>query len=142
MEPLTKNQFVIKDSFSFVDVKKQSCDSFMASFAVEALFTNIPLNETIEICVNKLFKKPGMKIKGLSDIQFRNLLELATKESSFIFDGICYQQTDGVAMGSPLGPTLANVFLCHYEEIWIQKCPKQFTLILRVTRLKNIKGVS
>ena len=29
-------------------------------------------------------------------------------------------------MGSPLGPTLANIFLCHWEEIWIKKCPKQF----------------
>ena len=29
-------------------------------------------------------------------------------------------------MGSPLGPTLANVILCHWEEIWLRKCPKQF----------------
>ena len=29
-------------------------------------------------------------------------------------------------MGSPLGPTLANIFLCHHEESWIKKCPKQF----------------
>ena len=33
---------------------------------------------------------------------------------------------DGVAMGSPLGPTLANVFLCYWEEIWLGKCPVQF----------------
>ena len=67
-----------------------------------------------------------MTIKGLSKIQFKSLLELAVKESLFVFDGIYYTQTDGVAMGSPLGPTLANIFLCHYEEIWIGKCPKQF----------------
>ena len=29
-------------------------------------------------------------------------------------------------MGSPLGPTLANVFLCHWEEIWLAKCPDKF----------------
>ena len=29
-------------------------------------------------------------------------------------------------MGSPLGPALADVFLCHWEEIWLRKCPKQF----------------
>ena len=29
-------------------------------------------------------------------------------------------------MGSPLGPTLANPFLCHYEKIWLNKCPSQF----------------
>ena len=26
-------------------------------------------------------------------------------------------------MGSPLGPTLANVFLCHYEKEWLDNCP-------------------
>ena len=36
------------------------------------------------------------------------------------------EQCDGVAMGSPLGPTLANIFLCDWEEIWIKKCRKQF----------------
>ena len=29
-------------------------------------------------------------------------------------------------MGCPLGPTLANIFLCHWEELWLNKCPKQF----------------
>ena len=29
-------------------------------------------------------------------------------------------------MGSPLGPTLANVFLCYWEEIWLSKCPQKF----------------
>ena len=28
---------------------------------------------------------------------------------------IYYIQSDGVAMGSPLGPTLANVFLCYWK---------------------------
>ena len=29
-------------------------------------------------------------------------------------------------MGSPLGPTLANVFLCFYERKWLEKCPLEF----------------
>lgn len=127
LEPLTKNRYVIKDSFSFVDdIKKQDSELFMASFDVEALFTNIPLDETINICTNKLFPKRGMKVKGLIKNEFRNLLTLATKESLFLFDGIYYRQIDGVAMGSPLGPTLANIFLCFYEEKWLDQCPIQF----------------
>ena len=39
------------------------------------------------------------------------LLSLATKDSHFIFDGALDEQIDGVAVGSPLGPTLANAFL-------------------------------
>ena len=29
-------------------------------------------------------------------------------------------------MGSPLGPTLANAFLCHYEKLWLDSCPPEF----------------
>ena len=37
-----------------------------------------------------------------------------------------YIQVDGVAMGSPLGPMLANIFLSHREENWLNKCPIKF----------------
>ena len=50
------------------------------------------------------------------------MLTLATKESYFLFDGELYQQVEGVAMGSPLGSTIANIFLCHYEDIWLRNC--------------------
>ena len=46
--------------------------------------------------------------------------------SSFIFDNTLYKQIDGVAMGSPLEPTLADAFLCHYEKLWLDSCPPEF----------------
>ena len=48
--------------------------------------------------------------------QLVRLLEIATTNQLFQFDGQLYEQTDGVAMGSLLGPLLANVFMCHLEE--------------------------
>ena len=39
-----------------------------------------------------------------------------TKGQLFQFDGTLYEQVDGVAMGSPVGPLLANVFMCSVEE--------------------------
>ena len=45
-----------------------------------------------------------------------DLLEGATKDQLFLFNGQLYDQTEGVAMGSPLGPLLANVFMCSIEE--------------------------
>ena len=51
----------------------------------------------------------------LSRKQLNEFVKLATSESYFIFDNKLYKQIDGVAMGSSLGPTLANAFLCHYE---------------------------
>ena len=127
LEPLTKNEFVTKDSFTFSeDIRKQNVNHFMASFDVDSLFTNIPLNETINICVEKLYIDKNMTVNGFNKQEFQSLLELATKESLFVFNKEYFRQIDGVAMGSPLGPTLANIFLCHYEEKWLNSCPKQF----------------
>ena len=48
--------------------------------------------------------------------QLEDLLEIATTNQLFQFNGELYEQTDGVAMGSPLGPLLANVFMCQIED--------------------------
>ena len=81
----------------------------MTSFDNESLFTNIPLEETINICVDKLFEN-NTKVNNLTKESFISLLQLATLDSFFIFDGKYYKQKDGVAMGSPLGPTRAMCF--------------------------------
>ena len=87
----------------------------MASLDVDALFANIPLDETTDICVKKLFKTPHPLVKGISKNDFRDLLNLATKESFFTFNNKFYIQIDGVSMGSPLDPILVNIFLSHHE---------------------------
>ena len=48
---------------------------------------------------------------------------MATKKSFFIFNSKFYKQIDGVAMGSLLGPTLANIFMCSFESKWLKDCP-------------------
>ena len=54
---LTSNQFTWNDSFEFAKIIcKQDTGLFMASLNVDSLFTNVPLGETIHICVNELFK--------------------------------------------------------------------------------------
>ena len=57
---------------------------------------------------------------------FKQLLTLSVRSSYFLFNDVYYKQVDGVAMGSPLGPTLANLFLVYYEHKWLEKCPLQF----------------
>ena len=44
------------------------------------------------------------------------LLNIATKNQLFQFEGSLYEQIDGVAMGSPLGPLMANTFMCSIED--------------------------
>ena len=51
---------------------------------------------------------------------------MAVKDSVFLFDGQANTQVDGVAMGSPLGPTLANAFMAFHETKWLSDCPVHF----------------
>ena len=104
---------------------------------VESLFTNIPLDETIDIVTKKVFEKKN-KVDGLSRTDFRRLLSLSTKGTVFFFNGHYYRQKDGVAMGSPLGPVLANAFLCHYETGWLEECPLSFVPIFFVRYVDDI----
>ena len=98
----------------------------MISFDVESLFTNIPLEETCNIILESLYPNNNTIVNGLSRKQFKELLSLTTGNSYFLFNKKLYQQIDGVAMGSPLGPTLANIFMCHLESIIFSNCPTQF----------------
>ncbi len=51
---------------------------------------------------------------------------IAVKDCYFLFNNQVFRQIDGVAMGSPLGPTLANAFLTLYEDKWLNECPVEF----------------
>ena len=81
----------------------------MCSFDVENLFTNVPL-QTIDICLDTLFYDDSVLIKGFNRMQFAKLMDLALKDTYFLFNGKIYQQIDGCSMGSPTGPVLANAF--------------------------------
>ena len=54
------------------------------------------------------------------------MLSLTLKRLIILFDNKYYSQIDGVAMGSPSGPTLTNIFLCYHESNWLKDCPKDF----------------
>ena len=41
-------------------------------------------------------------------------------------------------MGSPLGPTFCNIFLCHHETTWLKNCPKFFKLVYYKRYVDNI----
>ena len=57
LKPLTSNEYTIKDSFVFAEeIVEQDCECFIGSLDVDSLFTNIPLEETIDLCANTLFK--------------------------------------------------------------------------------------
>ena len=87
----------------------------MAILDITSLSSNIPLEETLSICLNESLDRTKC-ISNLYQSSFEKLLFLATKEAFFIFDITLYIQQHSEAMGSSLGPTLANLFLCYYEK--------------------------
>ena len=97
----------------------------MASLDVESFFTNIPLEETISVCCDSLFSNDA-KLNNINRIDFEKLLRAALQNNFSNFEGKNYQQIDGVAIGSPLDPTLANAFLCFHEQTWLNQCPDEF----------------
>ena len=111
----TFNKFTLKDYFSFAkEVVYQDSKLCIGILDVDSLFTNILLKETINFFATFLYSKLNV-IAGINKSEFENLLSLASLESYFIFNNTLYKQKDGVAMGLPLGPTMANYFLLIHE---------------------------
>ena len=82
-----------------------------------SLFTNIPLGKTIKLAVDLIkISQPDLNI---SEKDLASLFNFATCETHFLFEGKFYDQIDWVAMGSPLAPFLANLFMGHYEKEWL-----------------------
>ena len=93
--------------------------SILVSYDVTSLFTNVPVDETIQILAEKAFKDDWFNKQHNLNITKSDLVELlniATKNQLFQFEGSLYEQIDGVAMGSPLGPLMANTFMCSIED--------------------------
>ncbi|XP_022790727.1 uncharacterized protein LOC111330169 [Stylophora pistillata] len=94
-------------------------NDIFVSFDVTSLFTNVPLQETIGTIAEKAFVDNWFNVTHNLNITKPDpvrLLEVATINQLFQFDGKLYEQIDSVAMGFPLGPLVANAFLCSIEE--------------------------
>ena len=120
LSPLVPNDYSCKDTFSFVSQIKNALLSkkFLVSYEVTSLFTNIPLQETIDIAINLLFNhNPNLNITR----KLKKLFLFATYKTRFIFNSKFYNQIDGVAMGSPMAPVLANIFMGFYESKWLNE---------------------
>ena len=84
-------------------------------FDISNLFINIPLDETIEICADALYRG-HLDCLPFPEDTFKELMLIATRGVEFSFNNQMYKQLDGVAMSSPLGPELANIFVGFYES--------------------------
>ena len=95
-------------------------DHKFISFDVNSPFTNVQLDFTIDLILKRIYEDNEIQT-NIKKKEMKQLLVLCTKNKHFSFSGIIYQQCDGVAMGSPLGPVLAGIFMVHLERTLIPK---------------------
>ena len=82
----------------------------LCSFNISSLFTNVPLDETIATCADALYRA-RLDSPQFPEDTFKELMLIATQGVEFSFNNQMYKQLDGVTIGSPLGPALANIFV-------------------------------
>ena len=115
LTPFIPKVHCTKDSFTFIkEIQEVSAqDSFMVSYDVCNPFTNVPLSETIDVAVKLILE--NKKDLKLSENEFSKLFRFPTSQTHFYFDGEIFDQVDGVAIGSPLEPAFANLFMGYNE---------------------------
>ena len=120
ISPYIPAAFSLRSTNEFLDIIRTTRPSnILASMDVESLFTNVPVDDTIDLICKKIYQRDQSNFK-IPEQSLRLLLQICTKEAPFHApDGKLYQQIDGIAMGSPLGPLFANFYMgCLEEEVF------------------------
>ena len=88
----------------------------ITSFDVKALFTSVPVQPSIQIVKQRLQQDNTLPQRTNMTIpQITSLLEFCLTHTYFLFQGKYYEQVQGAAMGSPISPLIANIFMEEFE---------------------------
>jgi hypothetical protein len=128
LNTLRTSPYMIKDRSDFVRKisKSKHVDKKMISFDVTSLFTKVPLTYTIDLILDRMFptcssictykQRSRLCVQCRKRRDLEQLLRTATSKTHFMFDNKMYVQHNGVAMGAPLAPIIADIFMSHLEE--------------------------
>ena len=117
LEPMRQSTNVCTDKFGLANMLGQSNlqTSYFVSYDIDSLFTNVPVEETIGVILDHLFpsgtSRRDYTYNGWKRLDLKRALDHCLKDVTFIFQGTMYRQIDGIAMGSPLSSTLADIFI-------------------------------
>ena len=130
LQPLVgQSDYHIQNSNDFVDKIKDkglSPGLEMLSYDVSALFTSIPVDEAIRVIRQALDRdKELTKRTPLNVDQICELLQFCLNTTYFTYQHVFYQQTHGAAMGSPVSPIVANLYMEDFEKRAIQSAPEK-----------------
>ena len=121
-----KNSYTVTNSTDFVhriqDVHNAQGD-LLVSFDV-SLFTQVPVDEALHVLEERLNGDQTLEERtSIPVAQVIHLTELCLRSTFFQFGDHFYEQTDGAAMGSPISPIMANLFMEYIEEKAITSAP-------------------
>ena len=97
----------------------------LSSYDVSALFTSVPVDPALNIIKDLLEKNHTLKertVMEVSDIILL-LLEFCLKNTYFSFQDQFYEQVEGAAMGSPVSPIVANLYMEYLEQKVLSTAP-------------------
>ena len=104
-----------------VKLKKEES---MASYDVTALFTSVPIPPVLKIIEEKLTKDKNLPQRtSMNTRHIIKLLEFCLRSTYFVFQGQHFEQVEGAAMGSPLSPIVANIYMEHFETKALETAP-------------------
>ena len=84
---------------------------------MSALFTSVPIDPALQIIKDLLVKDNTLKERTVMDVEdIILLLEFCLKNTYFNFQGQFYEQVEGAAMGSPVSPIVANLYMEYLEQ--------------------------
>ena len=137
LRPLSKNQYTISDTLKFPDLLKREDinDNYEdVSYDVEPLFTSIPVAETIEYILNRVYTNKELKLLCKKSI-FKKLLIKLTKESVFSVNNRLIKQIDRCPMGGPISLVFSDIYMCKMEEDVVKPLKPIFTSVLWTIRM-------
>ena len=101
----------------------------LVSFDVTALFTQVPVDKSLEIIHGKLLNDTTLARRtNIPADHIRDLLSICLKTTYFLYNGTIYAQVEGAAMGSPVSPIVANLFMEWFEEHAINTFKYEITI--------------
>ena len=117
MQPYLPKEYSIESTDELLHILRTSDKhGILASLDAESLFTNVPIERTIDIILRCVYESPLIPPPKISKEILQTILQICTQEAPFRhIDGSLYRQTDGIAMGSPLGPIFANFYMSDLE---------------------------
>ena len=116
-----KNSKHLSDSLSTVMIEE---DEVFASHDVVSLFTNTPIDKALSIIQDRLENDKTLKKRTKLSVQdIMELTEFIWTTTYFTFRGDIYKQKFGTAMGSPVSPIVANLYMEFLEKESIATAP-------------------